>query len=242
MHKNTDFNTGFLLRFKQHIATWREREKDANKKYNDLVDEHSQLANEYAKLRREKKQTVFVAILVFCLLSGLLVGLTVLNEKEQLVSQKNQQIRYQEDVISTKNESIKDKDLNIATLKIKNESLRTDIEYLNGKIREKEIIIDSLNMETDNLKRKLSDYAKKYRYNSSGNTYSTGNSSEKTTKNDFVKVYNGTVLWENINSARKVKTIYDNENVYIIREASSKYYYVRVGNDYGYISKFLVKK
>ena len=240
--KNTDFNTGFLLSFKQHITTWREREKDANKKYNDLVNEHSQLTNKYIKLRREKKQTTFVAILVFCLLSGLLVGLTVLNEKEQLVSQKNQQIRYQEDVISTKNESIKDKDLNIATLKIKNESLRTDIEYLNGKIREKEIIIDSLNMETDNLKRKLSDYAKKYRYNSSGNTYSTGNSSEKTTKNDFVKVYNGTVLWENINSARKVKTIYDNENVYIIREASSKYYYVRVGNDYGYISKFLVKK
>lgn len=87
--KNTDFNTGFLLSFKQHITTWREREKDANKKYNDLVNEHSQLTNKYVKLRREKKQTTFVAILVFCLFFGLLLGLSVLSEKEQLVSKKN---------------------------------------------------------------------------------------------------------------------------------------------------------
>lgn len=265
--KNTDFNTGFLLKFKQHITTWREREKDANKKYNDLVDEHSQLANEYAKLRREKKQTVFVAILVFCLLFGLLVGITVLNEKEQMVSQKNQQIRYQEDVISTKDESIKDKDLNIATLKIKNESLRTDVEYLNGKIMEKDIIINSLYIKTDSLKRLQADYVKKYSYNNSSrnsyekkttdsnysssysssssynsNTYSKDNSYEKATEDDFVRVENGTPMWENLNSVRKVKTISDNEKVYIIREVSSKYYYVRVGNDYGYISKLWVVK
>ncbi len=241
--KNTDFNTGFLLSFKQHITTWREREKDANKKYNDLVNEHSQLTNKYVKLRREKKQTTFVAILVFCLFFGLLLGLSVLSEKEQLVSKKNLQIEDQENTIWEKNEKIKQKDDNIASLKIKNESLRTDVEYLTNKLLEKEKMIDSLSLEIYDLKLLLTNYPRS-NHNYSSHSSSSANNTYQNNKDrrKYVNVYNGTSLREQPNAFSKViKSIYATDNVYLVRDYSDNYYYVKVGNDYGYVFKGLIK-
>ncbi len=244
--KNSNINTRFLLNFKQNIAIWHEREKDAIKKYNDLVNEHSQLTNKYAKLRREKKQTTFVVILVFCLFSGLFLGVSVLNEKEQLVSKKNLQIRDQENTIGEKNEKIKQKDENIASLKIKNESLRTDVEYLSSKVMQKEIMIDSLFMEIYDLKLKLADYPKSsLNYSSHSSHYSSSTNNTYLNKKDrrkYVNVYNGTILHEQPDAFSKViKSIYANDRVYLLRDYSDNYYYVKVGNDYGYVFKGLIK-
>lgn len=244
--KNSNINTRFLLNFKQNIAIWHEREKDAIKKYNDLVNEHSQLTNKYAKLRREKKQTTFVVILVFCLFSGLFLGVSVLNEKEQLVSKKNLQIRDQENTIGEKNEKIKQKDENIASLKIKNESLRTDVEYLSSKVMQKEIMIDSLFMEIYDLKLKLADYPKSsLNYSSHSSHYSSSTNNTYLNKKDrrkYVNVYNGTSLHEQPDAFSKViKSIYANDRVYLLRDYSDNYYYVKVGNDYGYVFKGLIK-
>lgn len=244
--KNSNINTRFLLNFKQNIAIWHEREKDAIKKYNDLVNEHSQLTNKYAKLRREKKQTTFVVILVFCLFSGLFLGVSVLNEKEQLVSKKNLQIRDQENTIGEKNEKIKQKDENIASLKIKNESLRTDVEYLSSKVMQKEIMIDSLFMEIYDLKLKLADFPKSsLNYSSHSSHYSSSTNNTYLNKKDrrkYVNVYNGTILHEQPDAFSKViKSIYANDRVYLLRDYSDNYYYVKVGNDYGYVFKGLIK-
>ena len=244
--KNSNINTRFLLNFKQNIAIWHEREKDAIKKYNDLVNEHSQLTNKYAKLRREKKQTTFVVILVFCLFSGLFLGVSVLNEKEQLVTKKNLQIRDQENTIGEKNEKIKQKDENIASLKIKNESLRTDVEYLSSKVMQKEIMIDSLFMEIYDLKLKLADFPKSsLNYSSHSSHYSSSTNNTYLNKKDrrkYVNVYNGTILHEQPDAFSKViKSIYANDRVYLLRDYSDNYYYVKVGNDYGYVFKGLIK-
>lgn len=242
INKESDFDTKFLFKFKQLIATWQEREKDANKKYNYLDDEYSQLTNKYAKLKREKKQTTFVAILVFCLFSGILIGLTVLNQKEQLVSQKNQRIEDQENVISAKNESIKDKDISIASLKIRNESLRTDVQYLTSKVKEKEITIDSLHVEINDLKQQLvNGYSRGY------NLKSYSGSSTNTFKNEkmrekYVNVYNGTGLQEQpVDFSRVIKSLYDNEKLFLVRDFSDKYYYVKLRTDYGYIYGYISK-
>ena len=104
-------------------------------------------------------------------------------------------------------------------------------------------MIDSLSLEIYDLKLLLTNYPRS-NHNYSSHSSSSANNTYQNNKDrrKYVNVYNGTSLREQPTAFSKViKSIYATDNVYLVRDYSDNYYYVKVGNDYGYVFKGLIK-
>lgn len=224
--KGTDFDTSFLATYKANLKRLQEEKEN-------VVQKNEELTKELSKVRKAKERSNVIIALVIILFTAVFVGYNTVLKKDKTISDKETEIAQKKEVITQKEDVITQRENDIRSLKVKQESYRTDIENLNARIADLEEIRDSLFLENYVLKEKL--------HNSNYASYNTVSQSNITV-HSYLKVTEGANLRDNPSmNFSIIKTLRENDKVYLIRKYSDDLYYVKVDGVYGYLYKGWIK-
>ena len=245
--KGANFDTSFLAAYKANLVNL-QKEKD------NAIQKSETLSKELARVREEKRRTKIVAILIVILLLVTVIGFNTILERDQTISNKENEITQNENVIIEKDSIIIEKNKNLSDLNVKlniMQSINASLEEKNSMLNNS---LDSISKENHMLINKNDRLNKKLELSiqenhtliqkinqQSQNAKSASLFQSTSNESRYVRVDKHAVLWEKPNSLDKKRRAIGNSPVYIIRKYDDKFYYVKVGNDYGYLNKVWIK-
>ena len=239
IYKNNGYETNTLKGYKDIIKRLKKENGELNEKLQNL-------SVDYNKILGEKKRSTLVSILCACIVLFLVIGYTVVLQKENLISEKENQITNQENKLenltnqtNSLRQKIIDKDKSI----IEKENVISDkykqIERLNDSIYDKDnqisilkYIIDGQRATIHRLEFDLR--SEKQKYDQLKKRQSATSSSMNTRR--YVKVYVASPLLSEPNDgAKEICKVYN--EVLILNKMNERYYHVKYGSVEGYLSK-----
>lgn len=156
IYKDSDYETNTLKGYKGVIIRLRNEKNELNEKL-------QKLSVDYNKVLREKKRSTLVSILCACIILFMIIGYTVVQKKDNIISEKNTTIINKESKIADLNyhadnlrQSIVTKDRSILEKENIISDQNSEIEKLNNSIYNKEYQIEDLNRTIYNLRADLS--------------------------------------------------------------------------------------
>lgn len=238
IYKDKGYDTNTLKGYKGVIIRLRNEKNELNEKL-------QKLSVDYNKVLREKKRSTLVSILSACIILFMIIGYTIVQKKDNIISAKNTTISNTEALLKNReieaadlkqNNEYKDKIISKQKFSINNKNLT--IETLNDSISNLNIEIANQRLEISSL---LTAISRLNRENSNTQNYYSSTDSNENMTGKSVRVYTAAPLLANpYSDARVIERMYG--DIYVLYKENDEFYRVKYKEQYGYVSKYWIRK